>query len=437
MTPFSRLLPPDRGSRPRNLFNQLVALTAVFGIGAGGWGLWLEKAEHDDRRLSRQRIRQACAGLVDPDRVLDLNGGTPRAIVGGGANDSFTPESLDAPENLPARCVIYRVGAPGTSYAHFTLSVHTNPSTHAANVVGDTVHPFENRADDNATDLTRQADHSPDYPLDYPAEDDGRLGHYNDDSATFKVRCKRSATAKKNVTSVNVVTEAPYDDVSFTDRLTLIELASAAAYKAADRVGCTPTKTYPSSYARLWIPDPELKDAYEAEGSCRWYAVFLGLEGDLGRLPDRALGARNPGEHTFKETCLLAASPAQVRRVWPELPKQRILTLDAVLDHSPWYLQTDSFFGDEAREVQAQAFGGDRTDLRPGTAGRAELAPVWWASSTCDGEPAVHTLTVSGSYEKAIAPRLRPLFQAYVDHITAARDCTEIEFPPSSAFFTA
>lgn len=423
---------PDRGSRTRNAFNQLTVLAAVFGIGASGWGLWLEREEYEDRQASRERITEACAGLVNPDRVLGLNGGTARAISGSGADDSFTFDSADS---LPGRCVIYRVGAPGTSYGHFALTVRTNPGDTAANVVGNPLRPFEERifGDVDVEDVTREADHAPEYPLDYPAEDDGGLGHYDDDSATFKVTC---ASAKDGVTSVNVRTEADYDDVSFQDLQTVIELAAGAAYEAAERVGCTPDGPLKhTSFPRLWIPDAKLKEAASAEGSCRWYAESVGGLPDDAGLPDRARPAP-VGEHSFKESCLLAASPAQVKKSWPEVPRSDFLRLDQVLTHSPWWLQTDSFFGDEAREVVAQAFGGDRTSIRPGTAGGG-LGAVWWASSTCDGEPAVHTISVSSSYADTLAPSLRALFRSYVDRITARRDCTDIKFPTPAALPSA
>ncbi|MGW0839399.1 hypothetical protein ACWD26_04435 [Streptomyces sp. NPDC002787] len=414
---------PDRGSRPRNAFNKLVATTAVLGIGASGWAGWLEVEEYRDRLTSRERITEACAGLVDPDRVLGLNGGTARARAGHGSDDPFTLDSL------PGGCAIYRVEEPGTSYGHFAMSVHTNPGDDHPNIVSDRLNPFFARNRGGAEDVTRVADQSPDYPLDQPAEDDGRLGHYNDDTVTFKVGCE---TAKDGVTSVNVVAEALYDDVSRQDRVTVIELAADAAYKVADRVGCTPEYRYPASFPRLWIPDAELKKAPEAKGSCRWYAEFLGQE-ERGRLPDRTLETPRVGEHSFKDSCLLAASPAHVKRVWPELPEDYD-EYKGLLDHSPWWLRTESYFGDEARKVVGETFGGRRTPLTPGTSGRAGLGYIWWTSSTCDGEPAIHALTVSYTYVRAIEPRLRPLFKAYVDDITAARDCTDIDFPAPSAF---
>ncbi|MCL8014508.1 hypothetical protein [Streptomyces sp. AS02] len=420
--PRSRWLTPDRGSRPRNAFNQLVAVAAVLGIGAGGWGLWLEAQEYQDRQASRERIAEACAGLVDPDRVLGLNGGTARARAGSGADDSFTLGSLPG----AGGCTIYRVGRPGTSYGHFGLTVYTNPSDKYANLVGDE-DPFDDRDEKRVDDVTRVADESPDYPLSLSQEDDGRLGSYNQDSATAKVTCK---TGKTGVTSVNAMAAADYDDVSFQDRWTLIQVAVDAAYKAAKHVHCTPEGKDPASFARLYVPDAKLVKATSADGTCGWYAGFLNREG-AGRLPDRALTAPI-GAHSAAESCLLAASPGQVKRVWPELPRDDDERLSYVLSVSPWWLETRSFIGDEAHEVVAEYFGGDQIPLRPGTAG--SRAGVWWAASTCAGRPALHTLSVPYSYEDVIKPRLRSLFKAYVDDIAARRHCTNIKFPAASTF---
>ncbi|WP_406124707.1 hypothetical protein [Streptomyces sp. NBC_00989] len=79
--PRSRRLTPDRGSSRRNAFDQLVAVAAVFGVGTGGWGLWLETRDHFDRSASRDRIAKACAGLrfpaaatFEPSKTQDLSG---------------------------------------------------------------------------------------------------------------------------------------------------------------------------------------------------------------------------------------------------------------------------------------------------------------------------------------------------------------------------
>ncbi|OKJ88197.1 hypothetical protein AMK31_12495 [Streptomyces sp. TSRI0107] len=66
--------------------------------------------------------------------------------------------------------------------------------------------------------------------------------------------------------------------------------------------------------------------------------------------------------------------------------------------------------------------------LRPGTAGGHESG-ILWASSTCDGEPALHTLTISYTYDGVIADRREALFEAYVADVTERRGCTEVKLP--------
>ncbi|WP_406164447.1 hypothetical protein [Streptomyces sp. NBC_00996] len=105
-----------------------------------------------------------------------------------------------------------------------------------------------------------------------------------------------------------------------------------------------------------------------------------------------------------------------------------------MLDFSPWWLRTESFFGDEAREVVAEEFGGYQTPLRPGTAGGNAGARAWWASSTCAGEPAVHTLSFGLRYDDIVRDRISTLFKAYADDITERRGCTDVKFPRPSDF---
>ncbi|MBV1935685.1 hypothetical protein KUF83_03780 [Streptomyces sp. BV286] len=429
--PRSRLLTPDRGSRPRNALNQLVALTAVFGIGAGGWGLWLEVSDLRDRAASRERISEACGGLVDPDKVLDLNGGTHRARAGTDTDDSFTVGSL------PGACVIYRVDEPGTSYGHFVLTVYTNPSDRYANIVsGWTRDPFDERIRETDGDLTREADEAPDHPVEDAEPDEGALGHYDDNSATVKALCTTAdGTGKGHATSVNVMAEGYYDDITFQDRQALIELAHDAAFKAAHELGCTAEKPVPVSFPRLYVPHPRLVDSAKARGTCRWFRDFAAREG-RGRLPDRALDAP-VGERSFTEKCLLAVSEKQVRSVLPGLTEDEHhgAKLRDVLRVAPWWMESASAFGDEAREVVSEdGLGDDQTPVRPGTAGHDRAAGVWWASSTCGGEPALHTLSVDYPYDEIVEQRLKALFHAYVDDITARRNCTDVKYPKPSAF---
>lgn len=434
--PRSRWLTPDRGSRRRNVFNQLVAMTAVFGIGAGSWGLWLETRDRLDVRASREKITKACEGLVDPDQVLSLNGGTVRARAGSSDEDSMY--DLDNPDNeaalamLPTNCEIYRVGDPGTSYGHFLLSVRATPSDELAQVVSGWDDPFQMRMYDHADDVTRQADQSVPYPL-----GDGLLGSYYDNSATVKARCTNDLG---DTTSINTLAVARYfenTEVTDHDRRTLAELARTAAARAADKLNCS--AELPAVPAELPTPRLTLGNAKSADGTCAWYTDFLGTaersRGTGERLPDRAQAAPT-GARSHEESCLLAVSEKKARSFWPNLTEdeRHRVSLQDVVRVAPLWLQTDSFFGDEAGEVKAESFGSDQTTVRPGTAGRNRDSNVWWASSTCAGQPAVHTLSIDYPYDDVIKKQLRSLFKAYVDDVTARRGCTGVKFPQAATF---
>lgn len=82
----------------------------------------------------------------------------------------------------------------------------------------------------------------------------------------------------------------------------------------------------------------------------------------------------------------------------------------------------------------AQGFGGEQTPIDPTRAGFSGLAHVWWAVSACDGQPAVHALSVEFPYGKHIQQHLQPLFRTYVTDVTARRHCTDLRFPSDSTF---
>ncbi|WP_326698851.1 hypothetical protein OG909_16985 [Streptomyces sp. NBC_01754] len=65
---------PGRGPR-RELANKLLCVLAVAGTGLSLWAFTLEFTDHRDRAESRTHITEACGGLVDPDRILGLDGG--------------------------------------------------------------------------------------------------------------------------------------------------------------------------------------------------------------------------------------------------------------------------------------------------------------------------------------------------------------------------
>ncbi|MGW2706149.1 hypothetical protein [Streptomyces sp. NPDC001340] len=332
----------------------------VFGILAGGWGLWLETRDQLDRAESRERITNACEGLVDPDQMLGLNGGTVRARAGSDEEDSMY--DLDSPNAListPTDCTIYRVGKPGTTYNHFLLSVWVNPNDRQARLVSGWDDPFQTWKRHADGDIAREAEATVPHPL-----GDGRLGVQ---------------------TSVNTMTVAKYfeqDPVTDTDRRTLAELARTAAGRAAEKLGCK--ATLPAVPAELPTPSKRLVNAESAGGTCGWY---VGSD-----------------------------------------------SLDDVLRVAPFWLRTESYFGDEAGEVKTDHFGRDQRELPPGTTGSDGAENVWWASSTCDGEPAVHTLSSDYPYDRVVGKRLGALFKAYVTDVAARRHCTHLKFPSASTF---
>jgi len=422
--PRSRWLTPDRGNRRRNASNQLVAVAAVFGVGAGGWGLWLETKDYFDRSASRDRIAKACAGLVDPDQVLDLDGGTTRAKAGSEANDSI--DEL-GPGFMPARCEIYRVGKPGTTYGHFLLSVWSNPSDDFAQLVSGWDDPFPTMGRKPNADVTRETRQTGAYPI-----GDGRLGVYYGNAAVVKAECTDKSGG---TTSVNAMTVAKYferDPVTDADRRTLAGLARTAAVRAAKKLGCK--ATLPALPAELPTPSTKLVNAKSAGGTCGWYAGHIAAKGRW-RLPDRALGTP-VAAHAQEESCLLGVSSTEVRRMWPDLTKDEHSgnSLDDVIRLAPFWLRTESYFGDEAREVATDHFGREHRSLDPGTAGYDDEENVWWASSTCAGQPAVHTLSSDYPYDKIVQTRLQALFKAYVTDVAARRGCTDLKFPAAATF---
>ncbi|MEV0737623.1 hypothetical protein AB0I51_16955 [Streptomyces sp. NPDC050549] len=401
-----------------------MAVAAVFGVGAGGWGLWLETEDHLDRSASRDRIGRACDGLVDADRVLGLNGGTTRARAGSEKKDSMADLGTGS---LPAQCQIYRVGKPGTTYGHFLLSVWSNPSDDFAQLVSGWDDPFGMLGGKARADITREADQTEAaYPI-----GDGRLGVYYGNAAVVKAEC---ADESGGMTSVNTMTVAKYSEdapVTDADRRTLADLARTAAVRAAKKLGCK--ATLPALPAELPTPGTKLENAKSAGGTCGWYAGYVGAKGRW-RFPDRALAT--PAAHAQEESCLLGVSNKEVRGMWPGLGKDEVGadSLDDVLRVAPFWLRTESYFGDEAREVATEHFGRDQVALNPGTAGYDRDDNVWWASSTCAGQPAVHTLSTDYPYNKVVRKRLQALFKAYVTDVAARRDCTGLKFPAAATF---
>ncbi|MGV9349435.1 hypothetical protein ACWDSD_32505 [Streptomyces spiralis] len=122
-----------------------------------------------------------------------------------------------------------------------------------------------------------------------------------------------------------------------------------------------------------------------------------------------------------------------MRRIADGLHGEERDSARSTLTPSPWWLRTVSFFGSEARAVGFDGSGGEDKIPAEGTAGGKSGA--WWASSICDGKPAVHTLSSSYTYDDVLGSQtLAALFRAYVDDITKRRGCTHVTYPDASDF---
>lgn len=393
--------------------------TAWAGIGLSVYAGWLTADDMRDRASSERDIGVACAGLVSGSEVMDLQGGMVRAKAGD-HGDGFT---LDGPEPHGS-CTLYKVPGPGKSTGLLTLVVRGSSASEPLNWIGDTggLEPFYGDGDDD--DVTAVADRLPQPgPI-----GDGTLGRYGNGYTTIRAVCgtgSRTTVPKL----LNVTARADYDDVSAADSERVARIARSAAEKVTDRIGCR--TRLPALPDRLAPVSPALRPAKAADGTCRWFARHLRERGQ-GHLPDRALAAPAPATNPV-EGCLLAVSPNQVGRIAQDLDGDGRRYARSAVTHSPWWLRSTSYFGPEAHTVGYDDLGTQDVLIEAGTAGHANGA--WWASSVCDGEPALHTLSAGYTYDNVLSPQvLSDLFRAYVDDITERRGCTRITYPDAKDF---
>ncbi|MFH8609895.1 hypothetical protein ACH4D5_20675 [Streptomyces sp. NPDC018029] len=392
--------------------------TAVGGIGLSLYAGWLTVDDFRDRSAGERDIAAACDHLVSGAQVMDLQGGMMRA-----QSDDDNDYRLDV-RHLPSACTVYRVSGSHRPAELFRLIVRSSDDSEPVNKIGDKGSPFFTREGGRPKrDVTAVADRKPEeWPL-----GDGRLGSYTNFRITVRAECGpgsgRAAPKLLNVTAV-----ALYPEVSADDRRRLAHLARSATQQLTQRINC---RTELPALPEQMSPVPsKLRPAVSAAGSCRWAGRLAKKQGQA-RLPDRALTvpARNANP---AEGCLLAVGPSQVRAIAETLDVDQREYARHALTGSPWWLRTMSYFGAEAESVGFQERSDDKR-LKPGTAGGGD--GIWWASSICDGKPALHTLTVDFLYDNILGHKaLNSLFRAYVDDITTRRGCTGVTFPAAKNF---
>ncbi|MEE1780339.1 hypothetical protein PUR25_30340 [Streptomyces sp. JV181] len=406
-------VPPGRG-RLRGALNTVFVLVAVAGIGLSLWALVSDVLDLRTRAESRERIEEGCGGLVDPDRVLALNGGVDQVAL--------SDRHRISTERTDSSCVVYRVGEPRSAYGRFSLDLTLYPANPDADEhqVDAEHEPFDYFTAEDRDDVTAAAQYTLPHPL-----GDGGLGEYDADTVTVRALCADGG----GVSSVRAEVTALYDGpVTSGDRRELAALGRQAAERAAAETGCR--AEIPAVPSALPEPRTTLVAAAEAGGTCAWYGRHTAAHGQ-GELPDRALAAP-AGKAGAHDSCLLAMSPEGTERIWPAYEKSHpdSADLDRMLTLRPLWMQTDTLVGDGTRGLRSSAV--NRTPVLPGTAGSAD--GIWWASSVCDGRPALHLMHVSFPYDDILRDRLEPLFRAYVEDATTRRGCTGVTFPAASAF---
>ncbi|MGW6403306.1 hypothetical protein [Streptomyces sp. NPDC055134] len=388
------------------------------GIGLSLYAGMLTIDDIRDRASSERDIAAACDHLVSGAQVMDLQGGMVRA-----QSAEYDEYRLDT-RHLPSACTIYKESASHRTTDLFRLIVESSDAAEPVNVAGDRDSPFSTLDGyDQKDDVTAVADRKPEaWPL-----GDGTLGSYTNFRTTIRAECGPDS-GKAVPRLLNVTAVARYPEVSAEDRQRLARIARSATQQLTRRIGCR--TQLPALPDRMTAVPSKLRKAASATGSCRWASELVKEQGQ-GRLPDRALTI--PARHANPvEGCLLAASPRRVRAIAGGLDSDLRDYADGALTHSPWWLRTVSYFGAEAESVGYVEVGDD-VMLKPGTAGGKD--GIWWASSICDGKPALHTLTAAHVYDNVLDHKsLSSLFRAYVDDITTRRGCTHVIYPAAKDF---
>ncbi|MGV9272613.1 hypothetical protein [Streptomyces griseosporeus] len=398
--------------------------TAWGGIGLSLYAGWLTVDDVRDRASSEREISAACDRLVSPAEVMGLRGGMIRATA-----STYDGDRMDA-RKLPSSCTIYKVPGPGRTVPLFTLSIRGSSASEPLNeisddILGDPFYDLDVGGRNAKQDITAVADRRPEpQPL-----GGGTLGWYTDWYTTVRAECGPGsrATAPR---LLHVMARADYEHVSAADRQRLARIARSAIERLASRIGCR-TRLPALPEGSLPEAPSALRPARAAEGSCGWFARWFARQapGQGNSLPDRVLEVPSRSANPV-EGCLLAVSPDPMRQAISRLPETRRELVRSKFTH--WWMRTVSYFGSEASAVGFNDFGRNQI-IKPGTVGHNRS--LWWASSLCAGQTAVHAVFFDFSYAYSLDPSTRSaLFRAYVDDITKRRGCTHVKYPAMKDF---
>ncbi|MEE1941709.1 hypothetical protein V1L54_20260 [Streptomyces sp. TRM 70361] len=411
----------DRG-RWRRAYNRLVCGTAVLAIGLSGWTLW----EMWDRRNT---VDEACAGLVPAGEVLALSGS---------GGEITAAEEIEPDGPFAQACVLRSaeaaeaLGGSGTRQ-FFIVQLATEPTGWTSEPVDDS---FQDPLDPSNPWIR--------VPLVHQPVGGGIAGEVTENGVAVRLPCPGGEHRGEEITAIRA--SATLDLVAYrefgqdgqlrqADRDRLADIAAATADNLAAELGCPDRLPEPPD----GIPalNTETVDPDEAEGTCAWYGS-ADLDNSSGWLPDRALESR-ADELVWRERCLLTVSGeargATHLRYRDDPAYRRYREADE--GRGRWWLSAESFFGDAAERVSPDTVDTDRAVVVPGSGGYDGRSNAWWATSVCDGKPAVHVLTAGHPYVQGAGRHLEPVFRAYVEDVAERRGCTDVVLPTADDFARA
>ncbi|MGK5497312.1 hypothetical protein [Streptomyces sp. URMC 125] len=387
---------------------------AVFAIGFGGWTLW----EWWDRRHT---VDAACAGLVPADEVLALSGG---------GGEVAADEEIRPTDPLPQRCsfrseeAAEKAGRKGKRL-FFSAQVATEPT-------GARSEP----ADDSFQDALNPSNPYVAIPVVHQPIGGGVPGYAGDSGVVVRLPCPGVEHRGEEILGIRasaaLQTGAFRENGQLTqaDRDRLADIAVATANNLGEEIGCPDRLPEPPDGIPALNTEPI--DPDDAEGTCAWYGeagLHTGPADSSGWLPDRVLESR-ADELVWRERCLLNVSgearSAARKRHLEDPAYRRFHESDG--GRRSWWLSAESFFGDAADHVSTDPVDDERAAI-PGRGGFDDGANAWWATSVCDGQPAVHVLTAAYPYAEAVGRHLEPVFRAYVEDVAERRGCTDAVLP--------
>ncbi|AVH57841.1 hypothetical protein C4B68_21065 [Streptomyces dengpaensis] len=400
----------------RKSVNVLLCPAAVAGIGWSGPVLW------DEWRTYRA-VGAGCGDLVPVREVRGMD-----------YADSVLRNrgSLDTAD-LPSDCRIQNAGDDGDAYGAwlFQALVDAGPGSGRDTVVA---RP--------STELTERFNR-----LEVPVGG-GLSGLAEPTETTVRLDCPDGTYQGRPTERIEVTASAAYTGMpsyypkpaTSADRDRMASIAVTTANNLAERLGCTRRLAPPPD--RL-AAVPRATAAGRAGGTCAWYARVERSSREQLWFPDEAMAAP-ADDHVWRERCALLLTADRARALFDAsyAGTEGVDEGDAPTGDpdEAWWADVQTFYEQDSPDVYIGDTGSSKAigpPIQPGTAGRDGGNGLWWATSVCDGSPAVHVLRLHYGYDSwssRAAPHFERLFRANVTDVAARRACTDLRFPSPADF---